>query len=302
MSAKSLPYITLLALFFGTTLVVSRFSVGQFKPLTYVELRFLIAGFCYIPIYALSPGRSLPKDRRVWMHASVLGVFSTAIPMTFIVSSLQFQSSGLTALLLTVGPALTLIMAHFLLPDERLTPRKIIGVSLAVGGASLLVILGESGLPDISRANPMGYVLVLGAVTIASAMTIYARKYMSDLDAFEVGSVRMWAAAIFILPISLLIAGFDLRSVTLEGYAALLYAALIGTFSGMLLAFYNIKRFGATASAMTANLIPLVAIIFGALFLGETITPGMLVGMVLIISGLAVLNQWKVTISESAVN
>ncbi len=301
-SAKSLPYITLLALFFGTTLVVSRFSVGQFEPLTYVALRFLIASVCYFAIYALSQGRRLPRDRRVWLHSPVLGVFSTAIPMVFIVSSLQFQSSGVTALLLTAGPAITVVMAHFWLPDEKLSARKILGVSLAVGGAVLLGILGESGLPDAGRANPLGYFLVLSAMLIASVMTIYARKYMRDLDWFEVGSVRMWTAALVTFPLSLLITGFDLSSVNVQGYMALMYAALIGTFAGMMLAFYNIKRFGATAAAMTANLIPIVAIIGGALFLGEAITTGMIFAMILIISGMAILNQREATMDESAVN
>lgn len=302
MSAKSLPFITLLAIFFGTTLVASRFSVGQFAPLTYVGLRLLIASLCYVVIYAISSRRKLPRDRRVWLHSPILGVFSTALPMTFIVSSLQYQSSGVTALLLTVGPAVTVIMAHFWLSDEKLTPRKTLGVGLAVGGAGLLVILGETGLPDVSRADPTGYFLVLTAMVIASAMTIYARKYMSDLDWFEVGSVRMWTAAIVMIPLSLLIAGFDLSNVNAQGYMALLYAALIGTFAGMMLAFYNVKRFGATAAAMTANLIPIVAIIGGALFLGETITTGMIFGMILILSGLAILNQREATIGESAVS
>jgi len=290
-SIQALPFISVLAIFFGTTLIASRFSVGQFTPLTYIGLRFLIASLAYVAIYTLSPKRHLPQDRNVWRHAPVLGVFSTALPMTLIVSSLQFQSSGVTALLLTAGPALTVILAHFVLQDERLTPRKILGVSLAVGGAALLAMLGESGLPDVSRANPLGYIMVLTAMVIASVMTIYARKYMRDLDAFDVGSVRMWTAAVVMIPISLLVVGVDLSNVNKQGYMALLYAALIGTFAGMLLAFYNIKRFGATASAMTANLIPIVAIIGGAFLLGETITAGMFAAMVLILSGMVVLNQ-----------
>lgn len=302
MSTKSLPYITLLAVFFGTTLVVSRFSIGQFAPLTYVGLRLLIASLCYVIIYAFSPSRRLPRDRRVWIHSPVLGVFSTALPMTFIVSSLQFQSSGVTALLLTAGPAITVVMAHFWLADERLTKRKTVGVSLAVGGAALLVILGETGLPDVTQANPTGYFLVLTAMFIASGMTIYARKYMRDLDWFEVGSVRMWTAALVAFPLSLLLVGFDLSGVNQQGYMALIYAALIGTFAGMMLAFYNVKRFGATASAMTANLIPIVAIICGALFLNETITTGMIMGMILILAGMVILNQQDEQISQSTVS
>ncbi|MCA9930204.1 MAG: DMT family transporter, partial [Anaerolineales bacterium] len=94
-----------------------------------------------------------------------------------------------------------------------------------------------------------------------------------------------------VMPLSFLLVGFDLHAVTGQGYFALIYAALVGTFSGLLLAVYNIQRFGATAAAMTAYVIPIVAGLGGVLFLGERITAVMLVGMALIIGGIAILNQ-----------
>ncbi len=297
MSVQALPYISILAIFFGTTLIASRFSVGQYEPLTYIGLRLTLAALFYVVIYTLSSKRAWPRDRRIWKHAPVLGVFSTAIPMTFIVSSLQYQSSGVTSLLLTAGPALTVVMAHFWLSDEHLTWRKSIGVGLAIGGAALLVLSGENGLPDVEETSPIGYILVLSAMLLASGMTIYARKYMQDLDSLDVSSVRMGTAALFMLPISLLLVGFDLSAVTATGYAALLWASIFGTFLGMLLAFYNIKRFGATASAMTSNLIPIVAGVGGVLLLDEQITPVMLGGMGLILAGVAILNQRQSSIA-----
>ncbi|UCG24424.1 MAG: DMT family transporter [Chloroflexota bacterium] len=300
MSPQALPYVVLLGILFGSTLIVSRFSVGQFNPLTYIGLRLSLAGLCHVLIYTLSKARVWPRGRRLWKNAAVLGVFATAIPMTAIVSSLQFQSSGVTSVLLTTGPALTVLMAHFLLPDETLTRRKSLGVLLALAGAILLAVRGESGLPDIERANPLGYILVVGAMISASGSTIYARKFMRDLDTFDVASVRMWIAALVIMPLSLLLVGFDLSQVTSQGYAALVYAAMVGTFAGMMLAFYNIQRFGATASSVTAYVIPIVAMIGGVLILGETITSGMIVGMGLIIAGVALINQRPRRVAQQA--
>ncbi len=261
----------------------------------------MLASLCHLVIYTLSRGRQWPKDRLLWRHGAVLGIFGTAIPMTSIVSSLQFQSSGLTAVLITTSPAITVIMAHFFLPDEPLTRRKSLGVLLALGGALLLAVRGESGLPDVSRANPLGYLLVLLAMVSASGSTIYARKYMRELDAFDVASTRMVVAALVVMPLSLLLVGLDLSAVDGSGYLALIYAALVGTFSGMMLAFYNIQRFGAIAAAMTAYIIPVVAVIAGALILGETITPGMLSGMALILLGVAIINRrGRVVQEESA--
>ena len=304
MSTKALPYITLLGLIFGSTLVVSRFSVGQFEALTYVGLRLTLASLGHVAIYTFSRRRSWPRSRSLWLHASVLGIFGTAIPMSAIVTSLQFQSSGITSVLITTSPAITVIMAHFFLPEEPLTGRKSLGVLLALGGALLLALLGESGLPDVSRASPLGYVLVLAAMMFGSGSAVFARKYMRDMDTVDVASVRMISAALVVMPASLLLVGFDLSAVTAQGYLALIYAALVGTFSGMMLNFYNIKNFGATASAMTAYVIPVAATLGGVLLLGETITAGMLAGMALIIVGVTIINRQPVqpgigTVSES---
>jgi drug/metabolite transporter (DMT)-like permease len=286
-----LPSISLLAMMYGSTLVASRFSVGQFAPLTFVGLRLLLAGLCYVAIYAASGKRAWPADRQIWRHATVMGILGTAIPMSLIVSSLQYQSSGITALLLTAGPAITVLMAHFWLPDEHLSRRKILGVALAIAGATALILQGETGLPDVASASPVGYMLVLVAMVTVSGATIYARRNMRELDSFDVSSVRIWTAATAVLPVAFLVTRLDLSRVTASGHAVLVYAGLVGTFGGMLLEFRTIQRFGATATAMTANLIPIVALFAGALLLGEQITPGMLVAMVMILSGVTIITR-----------
>jgi drug/metabolite transporter (DMT)-like permease len=289
---QAIPYVLLLGVLFGTTLIASRFSVGQFEPTTYISLRLVLASLGYFFLYVFSgQRRKWPTGRNLWKHAGLLGVFGTAVPMVFLVTSLKFQSSGMTSILITLGPAITVVMAHFVLPEEPLTKRKTIGVVIALSGALLLVLLGESGIPDVSQANPIGYFLVLTAMVCGSATTVYARKYMTDLDAVQVASVRIFVAALVVVPLSLLIIGFDLSRVNQQGYLALGWASLTGTFLAMLIAFYNIKRFGATTAAMTAYVIPVVASIGGMLVLNEEITSGMLAGMALIVIGITVINQ-----------
>jgi drug/metabolite transporter (DMT)-like permease len=290
-AGQALPYVTFLGFLFGTSLIASRFSVGQFEPATYIGLRVTAAGLCHAAIYALVRRRHWPTDRRLWRHAAVLGVVGTAIPMTALATGLQYQSSGVTSLLITTGPAVTVLLAHFFLPDEALTRRKVLGVALALGGAALLIVSGESGLPDVSQVNPIGYGLVVLAMMMFSSTTIYARRYMRDLDAFDVASVRIFVAALVVMPVSVLFVGFDLHAVDGQGYLALSYAAVIGSFVGLLLSFYNVKRFGATAAAMTAYVTPLVTSLGGVLLLGETFTSMMLVGMGWIVLGIAIINQ-----------
>lgn len=290
MTTQALPYIVLLGFMYGSTLVASRFSVGQFEPLTYIGLRVTMAAMAHIVIYLAVRKRQWPTDRWLWIHAAILGVFGTAIPMSGMVMSLTYLSSGIASILITTGPAITVLMAHFWLDDEHLTWRTMSGIGLALAGAILLALRGETGLAN-SGDSMIGYLLVLGPLFIGSGGTIYARKYMKTFDAFDVASIRMFSATLTIVPLSLLFVGFDLSAVTTLGYGALFYAAVMGTFGGMMLAFYNIKRFGATASSMTAYVVPIVANIGGILFLDEIFTQGMVFGTVLIIFGITIINR-----------
>ena len=289
MPVKSIPYILLLGGIFGTTLVVSRFSVGQFHPLAYIGIRLTIAGIAYTSFY-LTRRRKIPTDQRLWFHAIVLGIFSTALPTTVIISSMQYLSSGVVSVLITADSAIVVLMAHLLLPDEHLNWRKVIGVCLALGGAMLIILRGESGLPDIRQANPLGYLLVFIGMLSGSSMLVYSRKYMQGFSTIDVTSIRMLVAAAIVIPLAAAFGGMDFSRVDQYGVLALLYATLC-TFFGILLEFFVVKRFGATAGAMPAYVTPIVATVCGILLLGETITYGVILGLVLVITGLALINR-----------
>lgn len=292
MATQALPYVSFLGFLFGSTLIASRFSVGQFQPTTYIGLRLTMAGLGHVAFYTFVKRRyKWPTDRQLWLRAAVLGVLGTAVPMTAIVTALQYLSSGLAAIFITTSPAITVLLAHFFLPDEALTRRKVLGVVIALSGTMTLAFSGESGLADAGKANPLGYVLMLIAMTMGGASAVYIRKYLKGYNAFDIASIRIFVAALLVMPLSALIIGFDLQGVTTAGYTALLYAALVGTFSGLLLAVYNVKRFGATAAAMTAYIIPIFAGLGGVLLLDERITAVMLVGVVLIIGGVMIINR-----------
>ena len=292
MSIKALPHIVLLGFFFGSSLVASRFNIGQYAPTTYIGLRMLIASLISLAVYWRLAGRNLPRDLELWKRASLLGVFGTAVPMTCVVASLQYQSSGISSLLLTTAPALTVILAHFMLPDELLNRRRIIGVGLALGGAVMLAVSGEDGLPHIDQTAPTGYILVVVGMVFSSLMIIYARKYLRGYDAYDVASIRVFSAGAVVMPFSLLTVGFDISAVNEVGVLGLLYATIVGTFMGLLLSFYTIKRFGATSAVMSTYIVPIVAGIGGVLVLGEEITATMFFGMIVIIGGIALLQEY----------
>ena len=290
MHTKAFPYIGLLGSLWGINLVVMRVGVAQFDPIIFAGARLFVASIAFLIGYAISSHRTIPTDAKLWQGAIFLGVISTAVPMTAIVSSLTYQSSGVTALLITTAPAFITLGAHFFLPDEQLNSRKAIGVLLALAGAGLVVLRGESGLPHISRGNPVGYALVLSAIIFEAIGIIYIRKRMKQFNSFDVTAVRLTVAGLTVMPLALLMRSSDLSVVTTGGWLSLAYAALLGAFAAQMLAFTITKRFGATAFSLTAYIIPVVAAVAGMLWLDETITGWMLLGMVLIGGGILLIN------------
>jgi drug/metabolite transporter (DMT)-like permease len=285
-----LPFVALQGLIFGSSMVVSRFVLGQFDPRAYVSLRLIIAGLAHASAYGVLRTRQLPRDATLWRRAGLLGVMGPAIPMVCVVSSMQYMASSVASLLITLNPALVVIMSHFFLAEERLTARRIIGVLVAFTGAAVLLIQGETGLGQFAQADWRGYAWILAGMVCSAAGSVYAHRYLRDADSFDVASIRMFTAALILIPITLFTVGYDMSRVQLSGVAALAYGAIVGAFAAFVLAFYILKRFGAPGSSLSSYIIPVVTAVLGVILLGEQVTGVMLLSTGLIFLGIALLN------------
>ncbi len=290
MQLQALPVVVFVGFLLGTNLIASRFLLNQFEPLTYVGLRLAVASAAFLSLYLFSRRRRWPRDPRLWGHAVIIGSMGTALPLTAIVTALQYQSSGITAILVTLSPALTVLLAHFFFPDEALTRLKGLGLILALSGALLLVLRGETGLPDVSQASPIGYALTFVALLCITGVTIYMRKFMSSYSSFSVSSIQIFVATLVVLPLGLFLAETDWQNVTWSGIVVVSYTGLAGTFGAFMLYFYSVKQFGAGRASMADYVAPIIATIGGVLLLGEQITLGILVGIVMIAVGIMMIN------------
>lgn len=291
MSTAALPYVVLTGVFFGTSLIAARFATGQFAPATFTGLRLMLAGVGFVAVYLVGGGRRpWPTDPGLWRHALFLGVIGIATPMFLTVLALQYLSSGVTSMLTATGPAITVILAHFLLTDETLSWRKGAGVGLALSGAMFLAVSGQSGLSGPQKNPLIGYALIGVVMLAVSITTIYARRNLRGYQSMDVASTQLFVAAVLVAPFLLLIGGKPASgAIDWRGVAALFYAALSGTLIAIILYFENVRRFGATAAAMSQYVIPVVATVGGILLLHERFTPSMAFGIILIVGGITLL-------------
>ncbi|MEL6406557.1 MAG: DMT family transporter [Chloroflexota bacterium] len=300
MSQNALYYTVSLGILWGINLVLGRFGLTQFDVWTFTGYRLIISVIVFAVLITILPNRRWPREWRVWRDATIVGVFGTALPLLTSTGSLYFQSAGVTSLLATTGPAFIVTSAHFLLPDAKLTRTAATGVAIAMGGAILIIALGETGLPDLTEANPIGYFMVIGTLFVDSLVAVYVRRRMQSYDTFEVTSVRMLAAMCAVIPFMFVFGNFmtpittlgDVTaSITLSGWSALLFSAIGSTVIAQLLFFYVTRTFGTTKLAISMYIVPVTALVSGVVFLGETVTIGMGLGMVSIVTGIYLINR-----------
>ncbi len=312
------PSVVLTGALLGSTLVVTRFGLGQFDTQVYVALRLTGGALAFLVGYFIFRMGPWPRDPGLWLRAGIyglivslkgitsvgvqrvrfpkeafveMGLIGTALTMTGFTQSLRYQSSGITGLLTTLSPVETALLAHFFLKGERLTPQRLLGGLVAFAGAGLLLLRGETGLADLARADWRGYAWALLGITSNSVGLVYARRWLSTEDPFVVTSIRILTGALVIGLLTAFTVGYDLSAVRISGVLALCYAAVAGTFLAFLVYLKIVQRFSATVASQTEYIVPLVASSLGVIFLGEQVTPTMLAGMLVIFAGLAIFDR-----------
>lgn len=288
---KSTLYVFFTGIFLGSTLVMSRFGLKQLNAMTFVSLRLLLGSVAFLVAYFVFRVRPWPRDRALWLKATIFGLVGTGICMTGFTNSLLYQSSGVTALLATLGPVVTAILAHLFLHDEPFTRKRLLGALIAFVGAGLLLVKGENGLSQFAQADWRGYAWAMVGVVSNAAALVYARRYLRSADPFYLSSIRVFSGAAAIILVTAGTGGLDFRGLQLSGFLAAIYAAVIGTFFAFYFYATTVVRYGATIASQTEYIVPMAATLLGMLLLGEQVTVTMLVGMAVIFVGLGVFSQ-----------
>lgn len=283
----SLPVVVwfLLASVWGSTWLFIKVGLEDLPPVTFAGLRFVVAA---IPLVLWLRLRRVPLPRaaRDWRLMIVTGWLTFSLNYALVFWGEQHISSGLAAILYTTFPISGLLIAHWLLPDEPLTPRKISGVVLAVLGATLIFY---------SQVELRGALALAGsaALVIAATGTAYAdvliKRSGTHIDPVVMTAVQMVAGFIPMLAIGIPLEGNPLHyRWTPRAVVALLYLALLGSSLTFVLLYWLIRRMEVTRTMLIPLFSTLVAVGLGIVVLGETLTPRALAGGAAILLGLLV--------------
>ena len=275
-------YVTLLltlAAIWGASYMFIEIALRDLEPTTLMAGRLVIAAVFLVGLMAWRGllGRLARVGRRVF----ALGLINSALPFTLIAWGQKHIDSGVAAIANATVPLFVAIHAIWLARSERATGLRVVGIALGLVGVGVLT----GAQPEVDAWAVAGTLaVVLASVSYALAGLLLQRQ-TERVDAITLSTATTLGATLVLLPFGVAQAPRELPG--WEAGASVLALGLAGTGLGILIFMKMLGDFGAFRAGLVTYLMPVTALLYGAFLLDETITGLMLVGMALILCGVA---------------
>ena len=263
-------------------------AVKELPLFTIVTLRVGLAALALAALIRIM-GLSMPKDGRIWMAFFGMGLLNNVIPFCLIVWGQTQIASGLASILNATTPLFTVLVAHVLTADEKMTGNRLVGV--AIGFAGVAIMIGPSALSGLG-ASVWPQLAVLGAAISYAFASVFGRRFKTmGVAPLMTATGQVTASAVMLAPVALLVDHpWTLPVPSASTWGALAGIALLSTALAYVLFFRILSTAGATNLTLVTFLVPVSAIVLGSLVLGERLESKHFVGMVMIAMGLVAID------------
>jgi drug/metabolite transporter (DMT)-like permease len=285
MGGREWAMLVVLSVAWGGSFFFNGVAVGELPSLTLVWLRVAVAAVALLAVLRLL-GQRLPPERRAWAAFLGMGLLNNVVPFVLIVWGQHRIASGLAAILNATTPLFTVLVAHLLTSDERLSARKLAGVAIGFGGVA--VMIGLDALGGLGSDVAAQLACLAAALSYAFA-GIFGRRFRRlGIAPLASAAGQVCASTLLLLPVMLLVdRPWSLALPHASTWGAVLGVGLVSTACGYVLYFRILAAVGATNLLLVTFLIPISACLLGAALLGEILQGRQVVGMALIGAGLA---------------
>jgi drug/metabolite transporter (DMT)-like permease len=284
MSRPSLVRLGALALLWGSGFFWLKLALHGLNPLQIVLGRIVAGAAVMLAVVAV--GRySLPRKPAQWAHVTVMAVVANIAPYFLFGWGVERIASGLAGVLNATTPLFTLAFA-LAIRSERLSAVRLTG--LLLGFVGVVVLAAPQQAAALGSPLPGVGACLLGAACYAASY-VYARRFLTGrgLSALVLSTGQL-AAGAALLAFAAPVVARDPMSLTPTVITSVLVLGVLGTGVAYVLNYQLIADEGAVAASTVTYLIPVVAVVLGALILNELLTWNLLVGAAIVLVGVAV--------------
>jgi drug/metabolite transporter (DMT)-like permease len=277
-----------LSVLWGGSFFFTGVALRALPPLTLVVLRVGLAALI-LAVVLRAIRLPMPRGSRVWAAFFGMGLLNNVVLFSLIVWGQTQIASGLAAILNATTPLATVLVAHFLITDEKMTRNRVAGVLIGLLGVALMI--GPDTLRGLGT-EVLAQLAVLGASVSYAFAGVFGRRFgRMGIDPMATATGQVTASTLLRLPVALLVERpWTLPMPSLTVCGAVLGIAALSTALAYVLYFRILSTAGATNLLLVTFLIPVSAILLGSLVLGERLDAAHFVGMALIGAGLAAID------------
>ena len=279
--------LVLLSAIWGGSFFFGKIAIAEIPPLTMVLSRVAI-GAAVVWLIVRLRGVSMPLSGGLVATMAVMALLNNVVPFSLIAWSQQHIPSGLSAILNAATPLFTVLAAQAFSRDEKLTAGRLIGVLLGFTGVA--VMIGPALLGRLGGHELPAQAAAIGATVSYGLSAVYGRRFR-HLPPLGVAALQLTVSCALLLPLVLAIdAPWRLPMPSAHVIAALAGLGVLSTGIAYIIFFRILGRNGATNISLVTFLVPVSAILLGALVLGEALEPREFIGFGLIALGLAAID------------
>jgi O-acetylserine/cysteine efflux transporter len=275
----------LLVIFWGSAFGAIKISLEYAPPILFAGTRTLLCGAVIALAALVWGGRANLK--RDWAVYLLLSFFNVVLFMGLQTFTILYMPSGSAAVVIYLQPILVGLLA-FLILGETLSAVKIVGLFLGFSG---VVVVSAGSLSGASLGTPIGVTVGIISAVAWALGTVYFKRYGERLSTLWAVAVPFLVGGAFLTSLGLVLEPLSSISWTGTYVASWLYTSLAGTAFTWVLWLGLVKAGEASRVAAYVFFVPLVSVLLGALFLGETLSPLLLVGAALVVCGIYLVNR-----------
>lgn len=280
--------LTLLSMLWGGTFFFVAIAVQDLPPLSVVLLRVVLAS-AILFVYLALRGEAFPRDAPTLTAFLVMGFLNNVIPFSLFFWAQTQIPGGLASIINATTPVFSILVAHFLLNDEKLTLNKVVGVALGVVGVAILI--GEEAYAGQQLAM-LGVIACLFACLCQGFSVVYGRRFKSIGVSSTMGALgQLLATTLIMFPLVLIIdEPWRLAMPSSDSVLSIVGLATLSTALAYVVYFRLLATAGAVNTSIVTLLIPVSAIFLGTTFLGESLVARHYLGLFFISVGLAAID------------
>lgn len=268
----------------GTSMTANKFIVGDVPVMIAGFVRFLAASIFIISLTLLIERKLPTLDRRTQVILAAQTFFGSFLFTVLTLYGVDMTTAMVSGIILAATPAVVAVMSWVL--GDRLSRIAWIGVLLTIGGVLVVNLLGSPG-EDVARRPLLGAILIFLAVVSEALYTMFARLIAGQATPLGITSWYSIYGAIMFLPPSLwVVRGFQIDSIPLSAWTAMMYMGAVPGALAVLLWFYGLRQVPASIAGAFTGIMPISAVFSAWLMLDEQIQWPHIIGMVLIMIGI----------------